>query len=166
MIKNQPSSVEVNEIFSIIEDILRYIEQNESDDYETNQGMIGMQELFRGYVVKVQNGVDFSRDNYRSLNKILVKYCVYYYNTCWKHRNEQFHNGERQRKWVIEWYKNINKYIQDKESPQVKLFICRNKLKIEMYKTEIILQWIYNVKEMIKKVSKLPYNNIRKFFEM
>ena len=166
MIKNKPSYIKVDEIFSIIEDILRYIKQDEEDEYEINQGIIGIQELLRRHIMKVWKGVDFSKDNYRSLNKILVKHYVYYYNTCWKYKNEWFNNRERQQKRAIEWYKNIKKQVKNKELPQVKLIVRRNELKIERCKTETILQWIYNVKEMIKKVAKLPSNDIRRFFDI
>ena len=37
----------------IVEDILRYLEKDELEDYETDQGMIEMKDLFQGYVVKV-----------------------------------------------------------------------------------------------------------------
>ena len=36
MIKNKPLYIEVDEIFSIIEDILWYIEQDDEDKYKTN----------------------------------------------------------------------------------------------------------------------------------
>ena len=67
---------------SFVEDILRYFDSKVNEEYETNQVLFRMKELFCGYVVKVWKGVDFSRDDYRSLNKILLKYCFYYYNTC------------------------------------------------------------------------------------
>ena len=72
MIKNRPSSANINNVFSVIKGMLRYIENNESEEYEVNQGMLGMQELFREYAVKVWKGVDFSKDDYKGLNKILV----------------------------------------------------------------------------------------------
>jgi len=38
--------------------------------------MIGMQNLLRGYTVKVWKGADFSQTKYYNLNKKLVKYYV------------------------------------------------------------------------------------------
>ena len=37
----------------MIEDILLYLEKGDSEEYEMNLEPIGMQELFKGYVVKV-----------------------------------------------------------------------------------------------------------------
>ena len=36
MIKEEPKNINVKEIFEMIEDILRYLENNESNNYETN----------------------------------------------------------------------------------------------------------------------------------
>ena len=69
----------IEEIFKMIEDILRYLENDKSNDYETNQGIIGLQHLFRGYIVKVQMASDFSSSRFNRLNKILIKHCVAYY---------------------------------------------------------------------------------------
>ena len=42
----------VNKIFEMMEDILRYLEDEEDKDYETNQALMEMQHLFRGYAIK------------------------------------------------------------------------------------------------------------------
>ena len=47
------NKVSVNEIFDMLEDILNFMEDDDIDEYETNQHMVGMRELFRGHVVKV-----------------------------------------------------------------------------------------------------------------
>ena len=43
--------VNINEIMSFCEDILRYLENEEDEEYETNQYFVGMKELFRGYII-------------------------------------------------------------------------------------------------------------------
>ena len=47
------NKVSVNEIFDMLEDILNFMEDDDIDEYETNQHMVGMNELFRGHAVKV-----------------------------------------------------------------------------------------------------------------
>ena len=42
-----------NLIMSFVEDILRYIENEEDKEYEMNQNLIEMKELFRGYALVV-----------------------------------------------------------------------------------------------------------------
>ena len=37
----RPSNVDQEEILSFIEDMLRYLDDDNSDEFETNQGMIG-----------------------------------------------------------------------------------------------------------------------------
>jgi len=37
MVKEAPKDMSIDEIFKMIEDILRYLENDESDEYKTNQ---------------------------------------------------------------------------------------------------------------------------------
>ena len=82
IVKEVPKDISINEIFEMIEDILRYLENDESGEYETNQGIIGLQYLFRAYIVKVLIGLDFSSTRFKKLNKILIKYCIIYHVKC------------------------------------------------------------------------------------
>ena len=97
IIKEALKNTRIEEIFEMIEDILKYLENDEQDEYETNQGIIGLHHLFRGYIVKVQTGSDFSSTRFKKLNKILIKYCIIYYVKCQKHRNEYYHDKNKQR---------------------------------------------------------------------
>jgi len=54
LVKANSEEVCINIIIAFGEDILRYLEYEDDDEeYETSQNLIGMKELFRGYVVKV-----------------------------------------------------------------------------------------------------------------
>jgi len=107
MLENKEKEVNVNEMFGIIEDILRYLEKEQEEEYETNQAIIGMQHLFRGYAIKAWTGVNFDQTKYHSLNKILIKHCVLYYTKCWKHRNEIYHDEEKQRERALKWKEEL-----------------------------------------------------------
>ena len=48
-----PDSVEQEEILLFVEDILQYLEDDKNKEYEINQGMISVRNLFRGYAAKV-----------------------------------------------------------------------------------------------------------------
>ena len=62
---------------------MKYVlEYDKDEDYETNQYLLGIKELFQGYVVKVWIGVNISSDKYRKLNKIVVRKCVEFYVKC------------------------------------------------------------------------------------
>ena len=54
-----------------------------------------MTELFHRYLVKVWSGVNFSKEDYKMINKILVRHCILFYNIYWKDRNEWFYNTEK-----------------------------------------------------------------------
>jgi len=164
LFKNREPTVTYEEIFDMVEDILVYLDKEDEENYTTSQHMVGMDQLFRGYVVKVWKGANFSDGKYKEMNKILIRHCVKYYKTCWDHRNEEYHNETKQRRRILQWYQNIKSHVESNEPMQVKTFISRNKIQVERCKTEVILQWIYNVKKMIRKVENLPQNDIRRYF--
>ena len=59
MIQVNQNEVLLDEIFTMIEDILIFMEGVDKEEYETNQYMVGMTNLFREYSVKVWKGVNF-----------------------------------------------------------------------------------------------------------
>ena len=65
-----------------------------------------MRELFRGYVVVVQEGTNINSNKYRVLNKIVAKKCVEFYVKCWKKRNEIYYDKEKQKVRIKKQYKN------------------------------------------------------------
>ena len=96
------------------------------------------------------------------MNEMIVSHCVAFYQTCWKHRNKICKDRDKQMQRVIEWMMNIEKHVEDYE---VKLFVRRNGINVERCKTKTAIQWTCNAKEMMKKVSKVPKNDIWRFFE-
>ena len=51
---------DAKDMISFVEDMIRYLENKEIEECKTNQNLIGMQELFRGCIVKAWKGVNFS----------------------------------------------------------------------------------------------------------
>ena len=45
------------------------------------------------------------------------------------------------------------------------MFIRSHQLKVNDCNTETIRRWIYNAKEVMKKVEKLPKNDIQRYFK-
>ena len=123
-----------------------------------------MRELFRGIVVKDWKGSDFHCTKYEVLNKILVYHAIQYYRKCWLHRNKYCYDVDKQKKHVIEWKENLEKHVEENEPVVVKTFVRRYKIDAERSSMESMKSWIYSVKEMIKKVEKIPENDIRRFF--
>ena len=97
----------------IIYDIRQYLVNRE--EFSTNQQHIGFQVLFRGYAVKNWFDMDFSMIKFKECNKVIVRLCVKYYETCWRHRNKAMHNEEIQRSRMKEWYYNEIEYAMHSE---------------------------------------------------
>jgi len=158
--------VSVNEIFDMLEDILNFLEDDDENEYETNQPMIGMKELFRGHVVKVWKGVDFSQSNYKILNKIVSKHCILYYQKCWKDRNDHYHNEEFQKERAITWKRKIESHVENNERVNVRNFMRQMTIDERHSSSKTILTWIYNMKNVMKKVKTMKTNDIRRYFEL
>ena len=71
--KAKPQNVDGEEMLSFVEDIVRYPDDDDSEEGETNQGIVGIRDLFRGCIVKVWTGTNFSDRKYHKLNKIAVR---------------------------------------------------------------------------------------------
>ena len=59
----------------------------------------------------------------------------------------------------------IKRQVEEKEPLQVKIFVSRNKIDAERVGSKALLQWICNMKKIIRKVEKIPGNDIRRYFE-
>ena len=164
MLQKFSTDIDQDEILSLIEDILKYLESDDSDEYETNQGIIGIQYIFRGYIVKAWTGSNFSQDKYHKLNKIAVRLCIEHYYNCWIDRNKSFHDEEYQKERIMQWYQKVKESMRESPYPQVKAYVQRNELNIDRTTLNNIVRWIYNVKEMVKKADKRPQNDIRRYF--
>ena len=102
MIKQKPEDVHIDEIMSFLEDTLRHAEGENNEECETNQCCIGMQNLFRGCVIKDWVGTNFSTTKHRNLNKIVARKCAEYYNKCWIQRNEVSYNEIKHKERIVE----------------------------------------------------------------
>ena len=55
-------------------------------------------------------------------------------------------------------------HVEINEPLPVRKFARRNKIDVDRSNVESIRTWIYGVKEMIRKVEKIPVNDMRRFF--
>ena len=65
----------------------------------------------------------------------------------------------------MKWYQKVKESMINSPHPQVKAFVQRNQLDTQRAKTQVMRRWIYNVKEMVKKVEEQPKNGIRRCCE-
>ena len=164
MFKEKKKQRDRVEILDMIEDIMVFLEEGDEDEYETSQQYIGMKDLFKGFVVKDWKGSNFNCSKYEVLNKILVNHAVQYYRKCWLDRNEWYHDTDKQKERVTKWKRNLERHVEEKEPQAVKAFVRKHKMNEEGKSVDAIKRWIYTVKEMIKKVEKVPANDIRRYF--
>ena len=98
---------------------------------------------------------------YFALNKIIVHECAFFCNQCWKHRNEIAQDEEKQREWLANWHEKEKNKAQNSKHNQVRMCAQRSKLDENRYKCDTIKRWILNLKNIEKKVEKMPQNDIR-----
>ena len=122
-----------------------------------------MKELFRGYVVKVWFGINMNSDIYRALNKVVVKKCVEFYVKYWKHRNEAYHDTEKQKKRIKSWLTKEKEKAVNSVNLQVREYVKKFKIDEERSDIEKMKKWIMNLKKLQKKVEKFLTNDIRNY---
>ena len=169
LIKEKSPLMETDEILDMIEDMLIYLDKDDEEDYETNQHLIGMSNLFRGFIIKVWKDVNlnsYDSEKCKKVNKIVIRHCVMHYKLCWDDRNEALHDDGMQRQRAMQWCNKVKKHVEHNKPRSVKLFADRTDVKIDQSRTETILQWICNVKTMMRKVEKIPQDDMRRFFSL
>ena len=119
--RNKPKEVHIEEIMSFVEDILRCLENEEDEEHEMNQQCVGMQELFRGHVVIDWEGTNLKNEKYKKLNRTSVKRCVEHYDKCWKHRNKEHHDEEKQKKILIKWCDKVKIKAENSDDVQLRV---------------------------------------------
>ena len=125
-----------------------------------------MNELFHRYVVVVWEGTNITSDKYRVLNDIVVRKCVKFYMKCWRHRNEVYHDEEKQKERIIKWYQNEKERAENSDMQQVKEYVKKFTINIERCSIKMIKTWIKNLKIIEKKIWKIPKNNIRRYLNV
>ena len=103
---------------------------------------------------------------YKKLNRISVKRCVEYYDKCWKHRNNEYHDEEKQRKRLIKWYEKVKRKAENSDDRQLRMHGEKREINVNRCKNDTIKRWIYNTKEFEKRMEKTEKNDIRRYFEM
>ena len=68
------------ELRLLINDGIKFMREDEDeDDYETNQQIIVMKHLFRGFSVKVWEGAQEDKKKYANLNRIVNQHYMVHY---------------------------------------------------------------------------------------
>ena len=81
-------------------------------------------------MVIVWEGADLNSKKYSVLNRIVVKKCMEFYVKCQKDRNEIFHDENKQRICMIEWYEKEKLRAENSNKNQVRLYMKMFKINI------------------------------------
>ena len=165
LLKNK-GKVNVNEIMLFCKDILLYLDSEDEDKYETNQYHVGMQELFRGYVVNDWTEVNFKTKKYRHLNAIIALECVSFYNRCWKHRIEILHDENKQKERMRTWYEREKEQGRNSNARQIRMYVEKYKFDTRTSSSDTYKRWSMNLKAIERKVEKIPMNDLRRYMIM
>ena len=85
---------------------------------------------------------------------------------CWYDRNKFYYDKEFQKIRVLDWKNEIEKQVETNENINVWTFMRSITLDEDKCNFKTILEWIYSVNKIRKKVKELSRNNIRKYFEL
>ena len=114
-----------------------------------------MQELFRGYVVIDWEGTNFKNEKYKKLNRIIAKRCVEHYDKCWKHRNNEYHDEELQRKRLIKWYEKVKRKAENSDDRQLRTYGEKREINVNRCKNETIKDGYATQKNLKREWKKL-----------
>ena len=121
LLKEINDQISVDNMFSFGEDAMRYLEyEDNEDECETSQSLIGMKDLFRGHIVKMWFGIDICSNICRSANKVVVRKCVKFYAKCQKHQNEAYYDKEKQKIRIKNWLRKEKEMAMQSENAQVR----------------------------------------------
>ena len=92
--------------------------------------------------------------------------CVECHNNCQKQRNKILYNGEKHKERIVRWYEKEKKKAEMSVHAPGRMFVKRSKINVKNSQVETIKTWIMNIKDIERKVEKLPCNDIRRYFEL
>ena len=148
----------------IVGDIEQYLKGEETNEYNTTQGIVGMKMLFRGWVTKNWvNPNETQPKKMHTINKIIVKSSVMFYSEAWRHRNEMKHKPEAYKEFVKLWYSNVREMIERDNRPEVLRYARMQELDLDRCDSAYIVMWIKTILKMRKKAKKVVLQDIRQF---
>ena len=111
-------NIDEEEINKMIKDIRKFLVNRE--EFETNQQYLGFEVLFRGFVIRLWFGTDFSNNKYADCNKVLAQLSIQFYVKYQKQQNECNNNVIKQCERIVKWFRNIKRSALTNEYLQVK----------------------------------------------
>jgi hypothetical protein len=148
----------------IIGDIRKYLWQQE-EGYVTTQQEVGMKYVFRGWVVMNWINVNHRQSHVmKQANKIIARKSVEFYSKAWSNRNECFHDKDRFRSHVVEWYERIVTCINEGNRSEMKRYLRNQQLDVDKCDSSYIQLWNVSILKLMKKTKEEVVGDIRNFF--
>ena len=91
--KVDSKNVEQDKINTIISDIQKFLDKE--PNFQTNQELIGLRNIFRGIAVQLWICDDFNNNDDKKHNKVTIKESMLVYSECWIDRCKELHDEEK-----------------------------------------------------------------------
>jgi len=148
----------------ILSDINTYIKNN-NEELVTTQQLIGMDLIFKGWVMKNWLNVNQCQSVVmKNVNRIIVRKSVQFYSKAWMNRNELLHDEQKYRPHVIEWYERIRSAILNGNKPEMKKYLRAQELDVSRCSSSYIRMWNMGATELMRRVPEERMQDIRMFF--
>ena len=156
-----------NQIDMMLQDIYQYLMEGEEIEGHVIQSIVGMSQIFRGWIVK--NWVDVQENQPRRthvLNKLIIKQSVLFYAEAWKHRNKALHNPDNYWTHAIAWCNKVVESIESDNRPEMRKYLRSQRIDVDRCDSACMRYWILGANEMRKKTKREIMNDIRQYFAM
>ena len=131
----------------------------------TTQSIVGIEYLFRGWIVKNWNNVqEFQPRKVGIINKIIIKKSVLFYTQVQKYRNEVMHDSKKYRLFVIKQYEKVVESIEKDNRLQMYKYLYTQRINVDQCNGAYIRHWILSAMKMKKITEVEKANDIRRFF--
>ena len=127
------------------------------------KGLIGLEAIFRGFIVKYWTG-DGNETKFEKYNRVIAMNCVEMYFQCWTDRNEKFNEPEEQMRSLQICADKIRNKVES-QSGYAKIFYEAHPLKENTKDIQYLKNLIRTIREIMnKQKSIIEIIDIRKYF--
>ena len=143
----------------MVEDIEDFL--NGNDRRRTLQRIVGINMIFRRFIIKNWHNEDTDRSVCLEVNKKLISLCVAYYWKCWEERNEVKFKPDIRRNFVVKWDENQLEQAKMSDSVVVRRYVRECEIQVENRSTDQIQRWLIGLNVVIKRAKAHNLNDMR-----
>ena len=109
---------DVAKVNSMLNEVSQHLKNQLS--FENNQEILGLINVFREIVIKIQTGINSKTSDNCKCNKVIFKQSMKFYNEHWVNRHNAFHNEKEQKKRLSQWHVNLFDEMKNGEYNETK----------------------------------------------